>query len=360
MAKDRITVTRPHVPDRSRIYKYLNQALDSRWLTNEGPLVQELTSRLKEYLGVKHLLLVANGTMGLLVVLKLLNCRKVFTTPFSFPATSSAPAWLGMQVAYGDICPDSYNLLPPENVDPDGAGCILPTHVFGNPCDLDRMSRVSEDWNAPLVYDAAHAFGVKVAGNSVLESGDMSVLSFHATKLFHCVEGGAVAFSSEEQLAEAREMINFGFDAEGGIRRVGINAKMNEFEAAMGLAVLEEIDDVMARYRENYELYDELLNPDLQRQVIKPEVEYNYSYFPVCFEDNATLQRVIDSLKAADVFPRRYFAPSLDEVDLFGAEDSCIVSRDLASRILCLPMFADLAEASVRSIAKIVNENLVI
>ncbi|MBO6657183.1 MAG: DegT/DnrJ/EryC1/StrS family aminotransferase [Pseudomonadales bacterium] len=358
MANNRINVTKPHLPDRGRIYQYIDRALDSRWLTNDGPLVQELTVRLEDYLGVKHILLVANGTMGLLVALKLLGSRKVFTTPFSFPATSSAPAWLGADIRYGDISPESFNLVPQVNVAAESVDCILPTHVFGNPCDLDGMDRLSGEWEAPIVYDAAHAFGVRVDGKSILEFGDISVLSFHATKLFHCVEGGALRFSSKDQLLAAREMINFGFDAHGGIRRVGINAKMNELEAAMGLAVLDEVDVIMDSYRQSYELYDELLNPDLQRQKVSSDVEHNFSYFPVCFSDSSTLSRVVESLKADDIFARRYFEPSLDKVSFFGGSDDCKVSQDIASRILCLPMFSELTPETVQRVCKIVNQNL--
>lgn len=351
-----ITVTKPSIPDKKRLYGYIDRALNSRWLTNDGPLVCELKERLEDYLGVNNLLLVANGTLGLLVSLKIAGCEKVLTTPFSFPATSAAPVWSNISVCYGDICSRTYNLLPPRRVNVDRVDGILATHVYGNPCDLEGMDRLSREWCVPVLYDAAHAFGVEVDGRSVLLFGDMSILSFHATKLFHCVEGGAIRFGKEEDYLAAREMINFGYNSKGGLNSVGINAKMNELEAAMGLAVLDEIDSILDGYRSCYELYDELLDEELIRQSVPNNVSYNFSYFSIRFPDGDCLDQAVKLLNEENIFPRQYFSPSLDELEIFGCHDPCDISRDIAAKILCLPIYADLPEGSIRQICEIVNK----
>ena len=353
-----ITVTKPYIPDRARLFKYIERALDSRWLTNDGPLVRELTERLGEFLGVENLLLVGNGTLGLQLALRLASCTRILTTPFSFPATSSAAVWADIQLVYGDIDRGTFNLVPPEgenNLLVDG---VLATHVFGNPCDVECMARVAKDWEVPLIYDAAHTFGVKIDGSSLLRFGDMSVLSFHATKIFHSVEGGAVTFADSDQYEMAKEMINFGFDAAGRIERVGINAKMNEFEAAMGLAVLHDINTILNAYRVHYEMYDSLLDKSLTRQLVPENVEYNYSYFPICFPSEGAANFAIERLNRIDVYPRKYFSPSLDEVELYGVGPACEVSRSIAARIVCLPIYVDLPDEAIRSICNIINMSL--
>jgi len=351
-----ITVTKPYIPSKQRLWKYIESALDRRWITNDGPLVRELSERLEDYLGVDNLLLVGNGTLGLLVLLRFLAGREVYTTPFSFPATTSSLLFSGLQPRFGDVCDKSFNLRPPE--DDRALEGVLATHVFGNPCDVERFAELREARNSPILYDAAHAFAVKVNGESVLNFGDASVLSFHATKLFHCVEGGAIRFSDPDQFEQAKEMINFGFDSEGKIRRVGINAKMNELEAAMGLAVLDDIDGILEAYRQRYELYDELLRPELQRQYIEAGVEHNYSYFPLCFPDPGLVDRIVQDLAAQGIHARRYFSPSLDEVAAYGEHPESATSRSIASRILCLPMYSDLPEASIRETCALINELL--
>ena len=350
-----ITVTKPHVPSRKRLDHYLNKVLESRWLTNYGPLVRELTARLEDYLGVKHLLLTTNGTMGLLIGLKVAGCRNIITTSFSFPATASAPLWSGVKVTFGDISPETFNMVPPPLSNSDNFDGILATHVFGNPCDVAELKRTGDAWQVPVIYDAAHAFEVRVEDRSILNFGDMSMLSFHAPKLFHCVEGGAVKFSDESQYLAAREFINFRYDPIGEIQSVGINAKMNEFQAAMGLAVFDEIDEILLAYKERYQLYDELLSATLQRQRLQPSTDHNYSYFPICFPTPALVTATIEQLNESNIFARRYFFPSLDTVKAYHSDSVCPVSRDVASRILCLPMYSDLPEGTIREICRIIN-----
>lgn len=265
---------------------------------------------------------------------------------------------MNIGLVYGDIRPETFNLKPPTGDNSSEVDGLLATHVFGNPCELTQMAESARSWDVPLIYDAAHAFGVKVDGQSVLNFGDMSILSFHATKIFHSIEGGAVVFKDSALLEAAKEMINFGFDGSGAVRSVGINAKMNELEAAMGLAMLDEVDEVLEAYRTRYEMYDDLLDGILIRQRIADNVEQNYSYFPICFADERSADYAIRELGNQGVTPRKYFSPSLDTVAVYGSSQSCEVSQDVASRIVCLPMYTDLPEEDVRKICRVVNQSL--
>ncbi len=356
-----ITVTKPYIPDRSRLESYLNKAIDSRWLTNDGPLVKELTIRLEEFLGIESLILVANGTLALQLAIKATGMiGPVITTPFSFPATTSALLWSGCTPEFHDIDPNTFNIV----VDPDtlvgvhGVTGLLATHVFGNPCDIDKLRTICSNLDIPLIFDAAHAFSVQYKGESVLNFGDISILSFHATKMFHSVEGGGLVVRDPEQFERVKRMINFGYDNTGTVADVGINAKMNEFEAAMGLAVLDEIDEVLEKYRERSLLYDELLSARLDRQVIEQSSSYNFSYFPVCFPATELMDKALSRLSGKDIFPRRYFYPSLDTIPAYGGAGDCKISADIASRIVCLPLYADLQIETVKEICSTVNECL--
>lgn len=356
-----ITVTKPYIPNRTRLNGYLAKAIDSRQLTNDGPLVKELTIRLEEYLGVENLILVANGTMALQLAIKEIGkVGPVITTPFSFPATTSALLWSGCTPEFHDIDPNTFNIVvePEKMISERGVTAILATHVFGNPCDIEKLRTVSSNLDVPLIFDAAGAFSVQYKNESVLNFGDVSILSFHATKIFHSVEGGGLVARDREQYERIKKMINFGYDNKGRVAEVGINAKMNELEAAMGLAVLDEMDEVLERYRERSLLYDELLAESLGRQKIEESSSYNYSYFPVCFPDAAVMAKALDRLLGKDIFPRRYFYPSLDTIPAYGGSGACAISADVASRIVCLPLYADLQIETVREICSTVNECL--
>jgi len=351
-----INVARPYIPDRKNLQSYLDRALDSRWLTNNGPLVGELTSRLEDFLGVKNLLLLSNATMGLLLAFRLLELKKpVLTTPFSFPATTSSLIWSQLEPVFGDIDAATFNLSASTLNDLENHSAILATHVFGNPCDVAAIKEIGAQSDIPIIYDAAHAFGVELSGESLLNWGDISVLSFHATKIFHCIEGGAIIIQDDELFEKAQSMINFGFNSNGEISQVGINAKMNEFEAAMGLAILDEIDIVMESHKHNWLTYKEHLNPKLKRQKLHNDAKYNYSYYPILFSDETLLHRSVEALEEINVFPRRYFYPSLDTVPAYGREDVCLESNNLASKILCLPLYVGLQDEEIIHICATVN-----
>lgn len=342
-----IPVTKPHFPEIECFKAYIDKIYESGILTNNGSLVQLLEERLAKYLGVNNILLVANGTLALQVAYKLLDIKgKVITTPFSFVATTSSLVWDSYQVVFSDIEPDTFNLsasLLEETVDVD-TGCIVPVHVFGNPCSLKEIQQISKKSSIPVVYDASHAFDIKYKGQSVLNYGDVSTLSFHATKLFHTIEGGALIINDDSLYEKARKLINFGFQ-NGEIQQLGINAKMNEIQAAMGLSVLSEIDHVLGAKQRVWEVYHDDLAGIVQLQKRSEFCSNNHQYFPILLEDERQLLTLVSSLAKHDIYPRRYFYPSLDTLPyLDGA--NCCVARDIAKRILCLPNYGGLSAES--------------
>jgi dTDP-4-amino-4,6-dideoxygalactose transaminase len=239
-----IPVTRPYLPSRERLDKYIDRIYESAWLTNRGPLLQELESRLSEFLDVQHVILVANGSLALQLAYKALELTgEVITTPFTFLATSSTLVWEGLTPVFADISPESLNLDPKkiEALISKKTSAIVPVHVYGNPCDVEAIQSLADKHGLKVIYDAAHAFGVRFKGRSILKYGDVSILSFHATKIFHTIEGGAVVTNDPKIAERLRQLINFGLSGPETIERAGTNAKMNEFEAAMGMAVLDEM-----------------------------------------------------------------------------------------------------------------------
>jgi dTDP-4-amino-4,6-dideoxygalactose transaminase len=247
-----IPVTRPYLPSRKKLDKYIDGIYERQWLTNNGPLVQELTLQLEDYLDVRNLLLVANGTLALQVAYKTLNVSdsefgtlpEAITTPFTFIATASSLKWSGVQPVFADIDPNTWCLNPAniEAVITANTRAIVPVHVFGNTCDVAAINSIAQKHKLKIIYDASHAFGVNYKGESLLNYGDAATLSFHATKLFHTGEGGAIVFKRNEDLARAKEIINFGITGVDRVEELGVNAKMNELQAAMGLCVLDEME----------------------------------------------------------------------------------------------------------------------
>ncbi|MDC7226156.1 MAG: DegT/DnrJ/EryC1/StrS family aminotransferase [Spirochaetales bacterium] len=335
-------VTKPYLPDRAKFIKYVNDIFDREYLTNNGPNVRELENKLQDFLGVKNVILVANGTLALQIAYKALDLRgEVITTPFSFAATTSSLVWENLKPVFSDIDENTFNLDPDkieEKITPE-TSAILPVHVYGNPCEVEQIEAIAERHNLKLIYDGAHAFGVKYKGKSVLNYGNLSTLSFHATKLFHTIEGGAVITEDDDLAHRIRAMINFGLNNQGSFSNIGINAKMNEFEAAMGLCVFDDIDSILDRRKEIWQRYYKSLNDIVTFQTLPNEVTYNYSYVPILFKDEETLYKVVDKLKKLEIFPRRYFHPSLDKVAVFGENGQCENSRDISKRVLCLPTY---------------------
>lgn len=280
-----IPVTKPYLPDRKTLDKYLDGIYEREWLTNNGQLVQDLTARLEEYLGVENLLLVANGTLALQIAYRALGVSgfeyqeqpEAITTPFTFIATASSLKWDGVQPVFADIDPNTW-CIDPDNIEKavtSNTKAIVPVHVFGNACDVDAIDEIARRHQLKVIYDASHAFGVKYKGKSLLENGDASTLSFHATKLFHTGEGGAIVFKRKEDLESARKMINFGITGPETIDGIGINAKMNEFQAALGLSVLDEIDENIQGRKKVWENYKNLHFANTRKQLISQKISIN-------------------------------------------------------------------------------------
>ena len=352
-------VTKAQIPNREALMKRFDRLLESAWFTNRGEMVRELEERLAEYLGVRHVVVVSSGTVGIQALIKAFNlCGNVLTTPFTFIATASAIKWEGLNVAFADIDPRSFNLdvdCAAARID-DETAAIMPVHVFGNPCKLDELERLAAARDLPIICDAAHAFGVRQHGESVLNAGSASILSFHATKLFHTVEGGAVITNDAALAEDVRQRINFGITGPESIECVGINGKMSEFHAAMGLSLLPEIDGYMAQRRVLGEIYRAELTGVVEFQRWTDGASNNHGYQPALLSSASEVKRVQAALAAEDIFPRRYFYPSLDTLDFLQTTDVCPVSRDIASRILCLPLYPDLEESECLKICRLVSE----
>jgi dTDP-4-amino-4,6-dideoxygalactose transaminase len=347
-----IQVTRPFLPPREEYEGYIAQIWERNWLTNNGPLLVRLEEEMKAFLGVPHLLMMTNGTITLQAILQTLNRKgKILTTPFSYIATCSAVLWEGFTPVFVDIDPSTFNAdasKAEELIDDETVG-ILITHCFGVPCDLEGWDAISKKYNIPVVYDAAHAFGVKVDGVSVLHYGYASSLSLHATKLFHTIEGGAVVTHSAQLDRALQLKRNFGHDGPDRFSDIGVNGKNSEFHAAMGLANLKHIGEIMLSRKDQYLYYLEQLqqgSSDLVFQHIADHVQYNYSYFPVVFESEERLLQVFHHLQANDISPRRYFYPSLNSLSFTKhLQGDTPIAESISRRILCLPQYHGLTRA---------------
>ncbi|KUG09612.1 DegT/DnrJ/EryC1/StrS family aminotransferase [Solirubrum puertoriconensis] len=354
-----ITVTKTFLPPLEEYNKLLNGIWERGWLTNEGPLVGQLEDALKQVLGVKHLFFVSNGTLALQLAIKALDLQggEIITTPFSYVATTSSIVWENCRPVFVDICPDTLCLNPEliEAAITPNTRAILATHVFGTPCDVDAIAQIADRNNLRVIYDAAHAFGVNYLGQSVLNYGDINTLSFHATKLFHTGEGGAVVTNNDYLAHKLGYMRNFGHNGPNQFVGLGINAKNSELHAAMGLSVLPYVPQLMERRRALSALYDKLLAPlRLQQPVVPTGAEPNYSYFPVLLQSEEQLLAVVAALNSQNVYPRRYFYPALTSLPYVSASTVCPVAQAVAARVLCLPLYHELAEAEVEQIVRII------
>ncbi len=348
-----IKVTETFLPDIDIYTAYIKGIWERNHLTNHGPLVLELEDKLKKRLGVKHLFLVNNGTIAIQIALKAMQTNgEVITTPFSYVATTSSILWEGMKPIFADINEDTLCIDPSkiEALAKKGAKIILATHVYGNPCDVEEIDRIAKKYQLNVIYDAAHAFDVKYKGTSVLNYGDISTLSFHATKLFHTIEGGAIVTNDDDLAHKIAYMRNFGHNGPEQFFGVGINGKISEFNAAMGLSVLPHVPAIIEARKKICLLYDKLLkNSEITTLTIRENTDYNYAYYPVLFKTEEELLQAVSKLNVAAVFPRRYFYPALNTLH-FVEYQSCPVAESIAKRILCLPLYFSLKEAEVKMI----------
>ncbi len=356
-----INVTKTYLPNKKKYQKYVDEIYANGWVTNNGPLVKQLESRLAEYLGVKNIVLVANGTAALEIAYRTLDLKGyAITTPFSFVATTSSLVTNGLKPIFADINPQTL-CMNPKNIEElitPNTSAIVPVHVFGNGCDVEAIETIAKKHNLKVVYDAAHAFDVKFKGESILNYGDISTLSFHATKLFHTIEGGALIINDDRLVEKARYLINFGIENAESIPELGTNAKMNEFEAAMGLCMLDDMDDISQKRKSVYERYEKELGGLVQFQDKNVNATLNYSYFPIILKDEVATLNVQKALNKKQVFPRRYFYPSLDTLSYIEPKQYSPISRDISKRILALPIYPELEDNEQKNIINIIKKTL--
>jgi len=353
-----IPVTKPFLPPIEEYEEYLKGIWKRNWLTNNGPLVNELELALKDYLNIKHLLFVTNGTIAIQLAIKALGLKgEIITTPFSYVATTSSIVWEGCQPVFVDIDPATCNMDPSkiEAAITPGTSAILATHVYGNPCDVVAIDEIAKRRNLKVIYDGAHAFGVKLNGKSIFEYGDVSTCSFHATKLFHTVEGGSVVTREPELLKRMAYLRNFGHDGPDRFAELGINGKNSEFHAAMGLVNLKYVDQIIATRKTLSNHYDRFM---ATFQGVKPEISsdvtYNYAYYPVIFNSEKLLLKVFETLNQNWINPRRYFFPSLENLPYINQKARCEVAGAIAGRALCLPLFDTITKEEIDMIFRII------
>ena len=356
-----INVTKTYLPNKEKYKQYVDEIYDNGWVTNNGPLVRRLEKRLAEYLGVKNIVLVSSGTAALEIAYRTLGIKGyVITTPFSFVATTSSLVTNGLKPIFADINPQTLN-IDPNNIRKaitQNTSAIVPVHIFGNACEIDEIAGIAKQHDLKVIYDAAHAFGIKYKGKSILNYGDVSTLSFHATKLFHTIEGGALIINDDALVEKARYLINFGIENQESIPELGTNAKMNEFEAAMGLCVLDDIDQVIQKRKIIYRRYEQELEGAVGFQEKNKAATLNYGYLPIIMQDEVQRLKVEENLNQKNIFPRRYFYPSLDTLNYIEPKQSSAISRDISRRILALPLYPELDKSSQKTIINVVKEVL--
>ncbi|MEQ4451679.1 MULTISPECIES: DegT/DnrJ/EryC1/StrS family aminotransferase [Kosakonia] len=362
-----IFVTSPLLPPLEEFIPYLEKIWNNRILTNGGVFHQELEEALASYLGVKHVCLFANGTLALLTALQALRVTgEVITTPYSFVATSHTLLWNGLTPVFADIDPQTYNINPErvEELITPQTTAIMPVHCYGIPCDVDKIQQVADIYGLKVIYDAAHAFGVKKNGVSILNHGDLSVLSFHATKVFNTFEGGAIICHDARTKQRIDYLKNFGFAGETRVVAPGINAKMNEVEAAFGLLQLKHIDQALADRQALYQHYVELLQgiDGVRLLDVPADVTWNHAYFPVLIEPEFGIDRdsLYDVLKNAGILTRRYFYPLISSFSMYrglasSQKENLPCANVIADKVLCLPIYPGLAREDQQRITDIIR-----
>ena len=356
-----IPVTKTYFPPLKEYHKQIERIWKNEWLTNRGELLKELENKIKKYLNISNITLNTNGTLPIQIALNVLaECGEVITTPFSYVATTSAIVWEKCTPVFVDIHPE-YLTIDETKIEAaitKKTTAILATHVFGNPCNIEAIEKIANKYNLKVIYDAAHCFGVEYKGQSIFNYGDVSTCSFHATKIFHTGEGGAF-FCNDVQLKKKMYYShNFGHNGQEDFHGVGINAKMSELQAAMGLSVLPLMQKIFASRKRIVNHYNEHLNlKELSKIKIRDDTNWNYSYYPIIFESEANLLKAQVLLNESSIFPRRYFYPSLNTLNYID-EISMPISESIASRVMCLPLYYELEYLEITNICSIINNSL--
>jgi dTDP-4-amino-4,6-dideoxygalactose transaminase len=364
-----IRVTQPYMPPLDEYMSYLRKIWDSKWLTNNGEMHQQLEKELAAYLGVKYISLFSNGTLALISALQALNIHgEVITTPFSFVATTHSLWWNKIKPVFVDIESSTYNIDPKkiEAAITPLTTAIMPVHVYGNPCDVDEIQRIATKHHLRVIYDAAHAFGVKKDGQSVLNHGDLSILSFHATKVFSTIEGGAIISHTQEMKHHIDNLKNFGFRGETVVEEPGINAKLNELQAAYGLLQLKYVDEFIEKRKHITSIYRDLLK-DIAGITFLSDIDgttHNYSYFPVLIDKEIygmSRDDLYDKFKTHNILTRRYFYPLISSFEPYknlptASRENLPVANNMADKVLCLPIYVDLMPEVIVRIVKIIKK----
>jgi dTDP-4-amino-4,6-dideoxygalactose transaminase len=353
-----INVTKTYFPPLDVYAKQLKRVWENEWLTNRGELLKELEEKLKSYLSVSDIIVMNNGTIPLQIAVKLLGKGgEIITTPFSYVATTSSIIWENCTPVFVDIHPEKFT-IDYEKIEAaitEKTTCILATHVFGNVCDIEEIDLIAKKHNLKVIYDAAHCFGVQYKGQSVFEYGDISTCSFHATKLFHTGEGGAVFCKDETLRHQIFYSHNFGHNGPLDFHGLGINGKISELHAAMGLSVLPYMDEIIESRKKTVEWYQSRIDFTKKKSIkLKENSTWNYSYYPIVFENENQLLQKLQELNAININPRRYFYPSLNTIPYVKGKPMP-VSEDIAKRILCLPLFVGIEEADLEKIVTVIN-----
>lgn len=357
---EKIYVTKSFLPPIDEYNSYIKRIFASHQLTNQGSLLLELEDKLKSFLDVPYFHYVTNGTVAIQLALRALRITEgeVITTPFSYVATTGSILWERCKPVFVDIDRDTF-CIDPEKIEEaitHDTKAILAVHVFGYPCDVDKIDIIAQKYNLKVIYDAAHSFGAKYKGKALSAYGDAATLSFHATKLFHTAEGGGIVVCDKSVDAKVDVMKRFGHNMDDHYC-TGINAKASELHAAMGLANFPYIQSIIAERRRLSGLYDGFLGGFVLRPSAPDALEYNYAYYPVLFKDEGELIAVKEALEAEGIIPRRYFYPSLNTLPYLDDAEKCRVSEDISSRILCLPLYVGLTEGVIERISNVIRQN---
>ncbi|WMN12188.1 DegT/DnrJ/EryC1/StrS family aminotransferase [Marivirga salinae] len=354
-----INVSKTFLPDRAEYNNYLKKIWDSNWLTNNGSLLIDLENRLSNKLGSKNLLCVNNGTMALQLAIKALDLKnEVITTPFSYVATVSSLVWQNCEPVFCDIDSETLNIdhRKIETLITSKTTAILATHVYGNPCEVEGIDSIAKKYNLKVIYDAAHCFDVKYKNESILNFGDISAISFHSTKIFHSIEGGALITNSHDHAYRIKQLRNFGHKGYEEFDGIGINGKQSEFHAAMGHCVLDNFSEIINGRKRAFLYYDDKLAWEfIKKPTYNKNANNNYSYYPIILSGESETLELKAILESNKIFPRRYFYPSLTSLHYLDNQQACPISDIISKSVLCLPLFHDITQEELDKVIFIIN-----
>lgn len=361
MAKEVINVTKTFLPSIDEYKDILKESWEKNWITNRGSLIHKLEDKIKEYTGSCDFITMTNGTLPIQIALKTLDIKgEVITTPFSYIATTSGILWENCTPVFVDIDPQYLTINEDfiESKITKKTTAILATHVFGNPCHIEKIEKIANKHDLHVIYDAAHCFGVKYKNKSIFNYGDISTCSFHATKIFHTGEGGALFSHKPEIIKKAFSLHNFGHNGPNLIENIGINAKISELQAAMGLSVLPYMDKILEYRKKIIKCYLSKINFENTRTFkLRENTEWNFSYFPIILENEKAMLNLLKTFSENNIFPRRYFYPSLNKLN-FLDETNCKISENISSKIICLPLYHGLEMEKADQICSIINDSV--